>query len=72
MAERVRREHDQIRERPCARQRWEAHALGELLNDHVRFEERELFELLESRLNPDELARLGQEIEASRDQPSDS
>ena len=50
----------------------DAHALGALLNDHVRFEERELFELLESRLDPDELDRLGQEIEASRDQPSDS
>jgi hypothetical protein len=31
---------------------------------HVRFEERELFSLLEERLQPDDLARLGEAIEA--------
>ena len=36
-----------------------ARALGDLLHDHVRFEERELFEILERRLSPDELERLG-------------
>jgi hemerythrin-like domain-containing protein len=40
-----------------------AHALGQLLHDHVRFEERHLFALLEERLAEDELARLGDAIE---------
>jgi hemerythrin-like domain-containing protein len=45
----------------------DARALGERLNDHVRFEERVLFVLLEERLAPDELARLGEAIaEAER------
>lgn len=73
MAERVRREHHQIRAQAgSVGSVVDAHELGALLNDHVRFEERELFELLESRLGPEELARLGQEIEAARDQPLDS
>ena len=67
MADRVRREHEQIREwAETAAGVDDAHALGELLNDHVRFEERELFELLEARLTQDELDRLGREIEAAR------
>jgi len=67
MADRVRREHGQIREwADTAASVDHAHALGALLNDHVRFEERELFELLESRLEPDELAHLGRRIEAAR------
>jgi hypothetical protein len=40
-----------------------AHALGTLLHDHVRFEERRLFGLLEERLPERELARLGEAIE---------
>jgi hypothetical protein len=40
-----------------------ARRLGELLHDHVRFEERHLFSLLERRLDEDALRRLGQEIE---------
>jgi hypothetical protein len=36
-----------------------AHALGELLAAHVRFEERELFPWLEDRLEPARLADLG-------------
>jgi Hemerythrin HHE cation binding domain len=43
----------------------DARALGERLNDHVRFEERTLFALLESRLAPDELDRLGVAIAAA-------
>ena len=43
----------------------DARALGERLNDHVRFEERTLFPLLESRLAPDELDRLGIAIAAA-------
>jgi hemerythrin-like domain-containing protein len=40
-----------------------AHGLGRLLHDHVRFEERHLFGLLEERLSEVELARLGEAIE---------
>jgi hemerythrin-like domain-containing protein len=40
-----------------------AHALGELLHDHVRFEERHLFALLEARLPEDELSALGDAVE---------
>jgi hypothetical protein len=36
-----------------------AHELGTLLHDHVRFEERELFPLLEDRLSEPQLERLG-------------
>jgi hypothetical protein len=39
------------------------HALGQLLRDHVRFEERHLFGLLEARLPEPELTRLGEAIE---------
>ena len=42
-----------------------AHVVGERLHDHVRFEERELFVLLEERLGEDELARIGAAIEAA-------
>jgi hemerythrin-like domain-containing protein len=67
MAGRIRREHERIRTlAEVVGTVEEAHVLGELLNDHVRFEERELFELLESRLDADELHRLGEEIEAAR------
>jgi hemerythrin-like domain-containing protein len=41
----------------------DARALGELLAAHVRFEERELFVVLERRLAPDALARLGEAVE---------
>jgi hemerythrin-like domain-containing protein len=40
-----------------------AHGLGQLLRDHVRFEERHLFGLLEARLPEPELARLGEAVE---------
>ena len=40
-----------------------AHELGALLHDHVRFEERDLFGVLEARLPEPELARLGEAIE---------
>lgn len=67
MADRVRREHEQLRAEAQSLGSVEsAHALGRLLNDHVRFEERELFELLEARLHPDRLSRLGEEIESAR------
>ncbi|MBS1883819.1 MAG: hemerythrin domain-containing protein [Actinobacteria bacterium] len=41
------------------------HALGTLLNDHVRFEERELFVAAEASLAADALTRLGEAIEAA-------
>jgi len=45
-----------------------ARALGERLNDHVRFEERTLFAIIERRLAPEALQRLGQAIaRAERD-----
>ena len=42
-----------------------ARALGERLNDHVRFEERTLFPYVERRLAPQELERLGAAIAAA-------
>jgi hemerythrin-like domain-containing protein len=39
-------------------------ALGELLNEHVRHEERTLFGRIEEALEPDELAALGAALEA--------
>ena len=70
--QRVRDDHAAIRARaaalgdsadPVA----DARALGEHLNDHVRFEERVLFTMLEERLEPDELARVGTAVaEAER------
>lgn len=41
----------------------EIHALGRLLHDHVRFEERTLFPLVEAALDADALARLAAQIE---------
>jgi hemerythrin-like domain-containing protein len=46
-----------------------ANELGRLLNDHVRFEERELFELLEARLDPETLAALGRAIDRAERAP---
>ncbi|MFN8163818.1 MAG: hypothetical protein U0R26_08290 [Solirubrobacterales bacterium] len=43
--------------------RWELRDLGRLLNDHVRFEERELFPMVEEALDPDDVARLAIAIE---------
>lgn len=40
-----------------------ANDLGELLHDHVRFEERHVFSLLESRLSDEALVELGEAIE---------
>jgi hemerythrin-like domain-containing protein len=40
-----------------------ARGLGQLLREHVRFEERHLFGLLEARLPEPDLARLGEAIE---------
>jgi hypothetical protein len=42
-----------------------ARALGDRLHDHVRFEERTLFEIIERRLAPAELERLGAAIAAA-------
>lgn len=62
---RVRAEHDRIR--ALARALAEgsqatAHELGQLLHDHVRYEEHEVFGLAEQRLTSDALARLGEEL----------
>jgi hemerythrin-like domain-containing protein len=67
MAARIRRDHEQIRARAGTLATVaDANSLGQLLNDHVRFEEREVFELLEARLDPGRLAELGAEIRAAR------
>jgi hypothetical protein len=58
--QRMRDEHVELRSRGESVSDLEsAHGLGELLNAHVRFEERELFGIIEDALSPDELARLG-------------
>jgi hemerythrin-like domain-containing protein len=41
----------------------DVHALGARLEAHVRFEERELFPMIEARLDADAIAQLGAEIE---------
>jgi hypothetical protein len=65
--ERVRDEHARLRAagdalaaQPSAA---DARAAGELLHDHVRFEERELFGLLEEGLDPDALRALGRAVD---------
>jgi hemerythrin-like domain-containing protein len=67
-AARMRREHDDLRRRarvvgdaPEA----ELQELGTLLDAHVRFEERELFPLIEERLPDSELEALGRRIAAA-------
>jgi len=65
-AARVREDHAAIREAADGElAEAEARALGERLNDHVRFEERTLFPLLERRLDAAELDRLGAAIAAA-------
>ena len=60
---RVRDDHAAIREQAEALAGVDAaRALGERLNDHVRFEERVLFAMLEERLAAEDLARLGEAI----------
>jgi hemerythrin-like domain-containing protein len=67
MAERVRSEHADIRRRAAALEQEAsvdaARELGERLNAHVRFEERELFAHLEAALDAGELERLGRAVE---------
>jgi hypothetical protein len=67
--ERVRADHQAIRAAAGAtHDAASARALGERLNDHVRFEERTLFEIIERRLPAGELRRLGEVIaRAERD-----
>jgi len=43
-----------------------AHRLGALLSAHVRYEERELFPLLEERLSREDLAALGRALIVQR------
>lgn len=57
-------EHAEIRRRAESLDADAGEALGRLLDDHVRFEERELFVLLEERLPADALATLGDRIDA--------
>ena len=63
---RVRDEHAEIRNLASALQGEplldDAHGLGALLSAHVRYEERELFPLLEGRLSREALAALGSAV----------
>jgi hemerythrin-like domain-containing protein len=73
LAERVPIEHLAIREyavrlRDDATTLADLHALGELLQAHVRFEERELFPLIESGLDERAIARLGRALQGD-DEP---
>jgi hemerythrin-like domain-containing protein len=43
--------------------------LGQLLDDHVRFEERELFPMIEEALDPDSLRRLATAIRHAEEEP---
>jgi hypothetical protein len=70
--DRVERDHADIRAMAAAiaagpreEQTELAHRLGGRLRDHVRFEERQLFRLLEARLPDDELRRLGERVAAA-------
>jgi hypothetical protein len=67
LAERTRREHGELRAYAAEFAGGAAgveavRAAGEALNAHVRFEERELFEILEESLSPEELAALGERL----------
>jgi hemerythrin-like domain-containing protein len=66
--ERLLTEHEEIRRRARALEdrpdRAAAADLGELLAAHVRFEERELFPMLEARLPAPELIELGRRLDA--------
>ena len=64
--QRVRDEHAEIRKRaaalPGTRSLDAARGLGELLSAHVRYEERQLFPLVEASLSRDALAALGRAL----------
>lgn len=66
---RVLTDHVEIRRRagdldgPGSPEAEELNALGELLNDHVRHEERVLFPMIEERLSPERLEVLAQRID---------
>jgi hypothetical protein len=70
LARRMRTEHEEILRRAEALGRRpdvaSARALGELLSRHVRFEERELFPLLERRLPAPRLLELGRDLSRAR------
>ena len=64
LADRLRAEHAEVR-RLAAELGDDvaaARELGELLNDHVRFEERELFPHLEATLDPARLEEIGRQL----------
>jgi hemerythrin HHE cation binding domain-containing protein len=72
LSDRVRAEHRAIRRAAAAlpaaagAQRIRAaHELGVMLQDHVRFEERRLFALLQDRLPEDRLVQLGRTLAAA-------
>jgi hypothetical protein len=66
LVERLLGEHEEILRRAAALgprpEAGAARELGELLSSHVRFEERELFPLLERRLSASRLLEIGREL----------
>jgi hypothetical protein len=71
MGDRMCAEHEQIRDAaerltpPTGEGVQLANELGRLVNAHVRFEERELFELMEARVDADAIEALGRAIDKS-------
>jgi hemerythrin-like domain-containing protein len=64
-AQRLEREHARLRRQAACVKAGDVEALnelGDLLRDHVRFEERELFPLVEDALSPDALDALGRAL----------
>jgi hemerythrin-like domain-containing protein len=71
MGARVVAEHRELRAtaermRSATPQLADLHAAGELLEQHVRFEERELFPLIEAHLNAEDLQEIGALLEEQR------
>ena len=64
LADRIVAEHEQLRRlaADAGSSTAAAVALGDALHDHVRFEEREVFPLIEQTLGDDELAALGERL----------
>ena len=70
LADRMREEHEEILRRAASLgelpETGQARELGELLSGHVRFEERELFPLLERRLPTSRLVEIGRGLSRAR------
>ena len=67
LAVRMKKEHEQIRELVLQLDRDADHStfthLANLINDHIRFEERKLFSFLEKSLSPEQLNKIYRQLE---------